>query len=423
MTFRLKTGLAMLMAGAVLATGLTVGTAAQAEWKPKKITVVLPHSLGGGQDRLTRAFLPVWEKHLGAKIEVKPKSGASGRVGFDFWQTQPRDGTVLASSAISTSGMMYAAQKPDWSWTDTMYILGLMGADPGAVFVLKNSKYKTIQDVIKDAKEKTVLMGISSWASTENITLHQLPELTGIKPMRIIPIGGGGDLVTAVLGEHLPVALGKVSNINKAKGKVRILAVTLDKNPIPKLTDDAPSLNKALGIDAVTVASLRAIIAPMELKKTHPDRLKKLKATFEAAKDDPAYIKKAAKVGVPEKMILDQDHEELQAQVNKFWAAFNKSGDFFKQKQKHKKMKVVLVDVKKKGKFILFKDENGKKWTTRIHRKKTKFSMNGEKYKGSKKIEKARSKLKAGDECVITYEGMPVVAKTASCTSSKGGSS
>ncbi|MEX0827403.1 MAG: tripartite tricarboxylate transporter substrate-binding protein [Haliea sp.] len=274
-----------------------------------------------------------------------------------------------------------------------------------------------MQDVIDDAKKNTILMGVSSWASTENITLHQLPELAGTKPMRIIPIGGGSDLVTAVLGEHLPVALGKVSNINKAKGKVRILAVTLDKNPIPELTGNAPSLNKALGIDAVTVASLRAIIAPMEIKKTHPDRLKKLKASFEAAKDDPAYIKKAAKVGVPEKKILDQDHEELQGQVNKFWAAFDKSGDFFKQKQKRNQMKVVLIDVKKKGKFIEYKDSNGKKWITRIHRKKTKFSLNGESVKGSKKIKKARSKLKAGDECIITFEGMPIVAKSATCTS------
>ena len=32
-----------------------VSEAQAAEWKPKKITLVLPHSLGGGQDKIGRA--------------------------------------------------------------------------------------------------------------------------------------------------------------------------------------------------------------------------------------------------------------------------------------------------------------------------------------------------------------------------------
>ncbi len=60
-----------------------VSNAQAAEWNPKKITLVLPHSLGGGQDRLTRALVKVWSKHLGSKIEVLNNRGSSGRIGFD----------------------------------------------------------------------------------------------------------------------------------------------------------------------------------------------------------------------------------------------------------------------------------------------------------------------------------------------------
>jgi tripartite-type tricarboxylate transporter receptor subunit TctC len=415
MTIRLKTSLIGFTAAAFFAIGVAGSAPAKAEWNPKKVTIILPHSLGGGQDRLTRALMKVWEKHLGATIDMKPKRGASGRVGFDFWQKQPRDGTAIISTNIATTGIMYASQKPEWSWTDTVYNLGVFGVDPGAVFVLKDSKYKTINDVIDDSKKRTLLFGISSWGSTENLTLHQIPGQIGSKAFRVIPIGGGSDLVTAVLGKHLPVAFGKVSNINKAKGKVRIIAVGLDKNPVPGLTGNAPTLDGALGTKTVPVASYRAILVPKELQKTHPDRLKKLKATFEAAKDDPEYIKIAKKVGIHPDLILDKDHDELQKITKGFWTAYNQEGAFFKQKQKKGKLTVVLAGVKKKGKFILFKDENGKKWKTRIHRKKTKFTLNGEKFKGAKKIKKARSTLKAGDECTITYVGMPIVAKSAQC--------
>ena len=119
-----------------------------AEKITQRLFVVLPHSLGGGQDRLTRVLVKVWAKKLGAKLKVLNKRGASGRIGFDYFRTQPQDGTVLITTNIATTGIMYASQKPDWKWEDTVYHLGVFGVDPGAVFVLKDSPFKSIKDVI-----------------------------------------------------------------------------------------------------------------------------------------------------------------------------------------------------------------------------------------------------------------------------------
>ena len=173
---------ALAAAGVSLAAASVFGvtTAAQAAWEPKKITIVLSHSLGGGQDRLTRAFSKVWSKHLGAKLTVKPKNGASGRIGFDYFISQPRDGTVLLSSNTGTTAIMYVKQRPKWSWTEKVRFVGLMGIDPGAIFVLSSSKYKSIKDVIADAKKGTVVTGLSSWDSLENMVLHSLPKQAGI---------------------------------------------------------------------------------------------------------------------------------------------------------------------------------------------------------------------------------------------------
>lgn len=412
-----------LVAGALTVAGAALGAtpSSAAKWSPKNITIVLSHSLGGGQDRLTRAFSKVWSKHLGAKLTVKPKRGASGRIGFDYWVAQPRDGSHLLSSNIGTTSIMYVRQRPKWSWLDKIRFLGLMGIDPGAIFVLKKSSYKTIKDVIKDAKSKTVVMGLSSWDSPENIVLHSLPKATGIKPLRVIPIGGGSDTVTAVLGGHLPVGFGKVSNIGKGGDKVRFLAVVMDENPVASLTDNAPTLIKALGIDAIEVASYRAMIAPAELAKTHPDRLRKLKTTFEAAKDDPAYIKLAKKVGVHPKLIVDWDHAKLQSTVEKYWAAYQDNSNVFKVKVAPAKAKVVITKLKSKGKYIYFKDRDGKTWKTRIHRRATKLWVDGKRYKGSKAVKKGRALLKVGNTCEITYMGFPLRAQTAKC-STKGAS-
>ena len=412
-----------LTAATLVGAGMALGgaPAADAAWSPKKITIVLSHSLGGGQDRLTRAFTKVWSKHLGAKITVKPKSGASGRIGFDHFVSQARDGTVLLSSNIGTTSIMYVKQRPKWSWTEKVRFVGLMGIDPGAIFALKKSKYKSIQDVINDAKNNTVIMALSSWDSLENMVLHSLPKQAGIKPMRVIPIGGGSDTVTAVLGKHVPVGFGKVSNIGKGGDKVRFLAVVMATNPVGDLTGNAPTLDKALGIKAISVASYRSIIAPGELASSHPDRRKKLKSTFEAAKDDKAYIKLAKKVGVHPKLIVDWNHDKSQGQVEQFWAAYQANSSIFKTKVKPTKVKVVLTGVKKKGKYILFTDKSGKKWKTRIHRRSTKFWIDGKRIKGKKAVKKARKALKKGHTCEISYFGFPLRARVAKC-STKGSS-
>jgi len=387
-----------------------VSEAQAAEWQPKKITLVLPHSLGGGQDRLTRALIKVWAKHLGTKIVVLNKRGASGRIGFDYFQTQPKDGTVLLSSNIATTGTMYAQQKPPWSWEETIHILGVFGVDPAAIFVLKDSPFQSMKDVIAAGKKKRTVMALSSWASAENITLHQMMDQTGAK-FQIIPIGGGSDLVTAVLGGHVPIGLGKVSNISKGGDRVRVLAVTFEKNPVEGMTNNAPTLDKALGIQTIPVASYRSIIVPASLKRNHPDRYKKLKQTFEATKDDPEYIKLAKKVGISKRLILDKDHDEMQAIVKSYWAAFDKHGAFFKQKQKMTKVKSKLVDVKKKGKRVVFIDSNGQKTKIKVHRRRTKVYIGGKRQKGKKGL----AMLKKGMDCTIGYIGVPVLAKEVRC--------
>ncbi len=409
-TQRLFVVAAATVLSAAVFSMVALSAAQAAEWKPKQVTIVLPHSLGGGQDRLTRVLVKVWAKKLGTKIKVLNKRGASGRIGFDYFRTQPQDGTVLITTNIATTGIMYASQKPDWKWEDTVYHLGVFGVDPGAVFVLKDSPFKSIKDVIAAGQKKTTVFALSSWRSTENMTIHQLMKQKNAS-YQVIPIGGGSDLVTAVLGGHVPVGLGKVSNIQKGGDRVRVLAVALAKNPVPGMTNNAPTLDKALGTKTVPVASYRSILVPAALPKKYPDRLKKLKTTFEATKDDAAYIKLAKKVGIAPANILDMDHPEMLALLGSFWGAFDKHGAFFKTKLKLTKVKSKLLDVKKKGKYVYFTGTDGKKTKIKVHRKKTKVTIGGKRVKGKKGLKM----LKAGMECEIGYIGVPVLAKQLKC--------
>ncbi|MEQ8194792.1 MAG: tripartite tricarboxylate transporter substrate-binding protein [Rhodospirillales bacterium] len=328
--------------GLLAAASLTVltSTPAHAEWKPKEITIVVPHSLGGGQERLTRAFASVWEKHIGTKLKILPKRGSSGRVGFDYFQTQPTDGTVIVSTNLATSGIMWIQQKPKWDWNKTIQTMGLFGIDPGVYAVRKESKFKTFKEAIEAAKKKPLTVAVTQWSSSENLNVHQVMAEAKTQ-FQAIAAGGGSKTLTAVLGGHVDMAMTKVSNFKKGADKLRFLAISQSRNMIPGLTNDAPTVDGALDIKTTHVASYRAIVVHKAMKEKYPDRFALLMKTMEAAKDDPAYIKKAQKVGIHPDLIVDMSPDELQKIVEGYWDAFNKYKGIgiFKKKSKKKKEK------------------------------------------------------------------------------------
>lgn len=398
--------IARALSGALAAAGLLAAASIHAaEYPPRQITIVMTGSVGGGQDRLTRAFAKVWEKHLGAKLKVLPKPGASGRVGLDYFASQPADGTVVASANLSTVGIMHRQQRPAWDWHETMHHLGVFGVDPGAMFVRADSPHRTVRDVIEAAKAEPMLVGVSQWSNSDNLVVHQLIDQTGAK-FQAIPAGGGSATVTAVLGGHVPVGVGKVSNINSAGDEMRILGVTMETNPVPQLTGDAPTVNEAIGAATATSASYRAIVVPAGLAERHPDRYRLLKDSFEAAKDDPAYVEAAAKDDVSPDLILDLDHDALQAVVDGYWRAFDESGAFFSVEQKMTTVRSRLVDVGKKGKKVTYL-RDGEEKTIKISRSRTKITIGGEKAE--------RGDLKAGMECEIGWVGLDIGAAKVEC--------
>lgn len=362
-------------------------------------------SVGGGQDRLTRVFAKVWEKHLGVPIRIKPVPGASGRVGLDYFAAHGTNGSLLASVNLSTVSIMHRQQNPNWDWSATIHNLGVFGVDPGALFVPRDSPYKTVQDVVDAARLRPMLAGVSQWSNSDNLVLHQLMDQAGAR-LHPIPAGGGSATVTAILGGHVPVAIGKVSNIKSAGDAVRIIGVTMDRNPVPHLTDDAPVINDVLGIKVSASASYRAIVVPAGMPVEQPELYRTLKDSFEAAKDDQEYIERAAKNNISSELILDLDHDALQAVVEGYWKAFDDSGAFFSVDPKATTVKTVLLDIVENGEMVVY-SRAGQDRTIKISRTNTSVEIGGS--------VTTRDQLKPGMACEISWIGLDIGATSIKC--------
>jgi tripartite-type tricarboxylate transporter receptor subunit TctC len=162
--------------------------------------------------------------------------------------------------------------------------------------------------------------------------MHQIMEQTGIQ-LEIVPYGNSKDLVTQVLAGNIEAGYTKIGPIIRGGDDLKCLAISLKNNPVPGLTGNAPTIDEALGTKTIGVASYRAINLHKAFADEYPDRVKKIKETFEAAKKDPKFRAEAEKLGIDPDLMQVWSHDDVMETIRGYWEAFEKYGHIYKRKE------------------------------------------------------------------------------------------
>jgi len=162
---------------------------------------------------------------------------------------------------------------------------------PDALVVPEASPYKTFQDFVAAAKAQParISLGGSGLNSANHMAHERLDAVFGVKTT-YVPFKGTGDMTTAVLGGHVGGAMSYTAFAINNKGKVRALAVAMDKRH--PLLPDVPTFRE-LGVDWVDGA-YRGIGVP---KSTPADVKKRISDLWMALNNDPEMKELAAKSG------------------------------------------------------------------------------------------------------------------------------
>jgi len=162
---------------------------------------------------------------------------------------------------------------------------------PDALVVQESSPIKTFQDFVKAAKAEPgkISLGGSGLNSANHAAHERMNAAFGFKTT-YVPFKGTGDMTTAVIGGHVGGAMSYTAFAINNKGKVRALAVAMDKRH--PLLPDAPTF-KELGVDWVDGA-YRGIGVP---KSASADVKKRLADLWRALNTDPEMRELAAKSG------------------------------------------------------------------------------------------------------------------------------
>jgi tripartite-type tricarboxylate transporter receptor subunit TctC len=162
---------------------------------------------------------------------------------------------------------------------------------PDALVVQESSPIKSFQDFVKAAKADPgkISLGGSGLNSANHAAHERMNAAFGFKTT-YVPFKGTGDMTTAVIGGHVGGAMSYTAFAINNKGKVRALAVAMDKRH--PLLPDVPTFRE-LGVDWVDGA-YRGIGVP---KSTPADVKKRISDLWRTLNTDPEMRELAAKSG------------------------------------------------------------------------------------------------------------------------------
>ena len=246
---------------------------------------------GGESDLSARHQQVVLKKRCPAiETVIQYKPGAGGGLLWSQMNTLPADGLNIVG--INLPHIVFQPIEGQVQYkTDDVLPVFWFHYTPDALVVPESSPIKTFQDFVKAARAEPGKISLGgSGLNTANHAAHERMNAAFGFKTTYVPFKGTGDMTTAVVGGHVGGAMSYTAFAINNRGKVRALAVAMDKRH--PLLPEAPTFRE-LGIDWVDGA-YRGIGVP---KSTPPEARKRMSDLWRALNTDAEMRDLAAKSG------------------------------------------------------------------------------------------------------------------------------
>jgi tripartite-type tricarboxylate transporter receptor subunit TctC len=288
---------ALVLAAFALGLGLTSGLAAAEDaWPAKPIKIIVPFAAGGTSDILARTLGDKLQAALKQTVIIDNRAGAGGVIGADAAAKSPPDGYTLLLGTIATHAINPALMpKMPYDAAKDFTPVFLVGGISNVVLVGPNSPFRTVKDLIAEAKAKpgTLTFASAGQGTSQHLSGETFKLLAGVD-MTHVPYKGSAPAIQDVMGGQVPLSFETVTVAGPhiASGKVRALAVTSAKRS--RALPNVPTLQEA-GVPGFDVVSWQAFYVPA---KTPAAIVQRLNAELEKIVAQPDVKAKMDTLGV-----------------------------------------------------------------------------------------------------------------------------
>jgi tripartite-type tricarboxylate transporter receptor subunit TctC len=294
---------------------------AQSEYPNRPVKIIIPFPVGGLSDSLARLYGKELSERLGQPFIVESKPGAATNIGAAYVAAAPNDGYTLLVTTIATNALNKWSSRPLTFDPHGFSEIGMLGVNTLYVMVGANSPYRTVQDIVKAAKENPQGLSYGSFGSgTPN---HMLAEMfkqsAGIQKLTHVPYKGASDSSIDLIAGRIDFMIdGATINLANS-GKLRALAVAF-----PKRWPTQPSIPTMaeVGFPDVTISTYFGLAAP---PNTPPAILDRLNTALRAISSTPDIEKKLLALNVMPMTVSRQEATSFMRQQSEKWGPLYKT--------------------------------------------------------------------------------------------------
>jgi tripartite-type tricarboxylate transporter receptor subunit TctC len=237
------------LCAAFIAAACLFGSAAQAAFPDRPITLIVPWAAGGGTDAVARQIAMMLERDLKQPVNVVNRIGGSGVVGHTAISSAAPDGYTIGMITLEINMMHWVGLTTLTS--DQFTPFALMNTDAAAIHVRSDSPFKTVKELfahIKANPNKVVASG-SGQGGSWHLALAGLMQAEGISPLSIrwVPSTGAATALTDLAAggvEFVSTSMPEAEALLKA-GRLRSLVFMSGKRAAN--FPDVPTVDEATG--------------------------------------------------------------------------------------------------------------------------------------------------------------------------------
>ena len=289
----------------------------------KPVKVIVPYSVGGGTDVLTRALAQRLSEVTGQSFVVENRGGADATIGAAMAAKAPADGyTLLAVSGVPFLLNQSAFKDLPYDTAKDFIPVAHFASLPMLIVSANALGVDSAKTFVSRAKADPNKI---NYAGTDQMTflgMEMIAKGTGTQLVHI-PYKGAGPALNDLLGNHVSVMLASPSSAmpHVKEGRIKALAVTGSKRS-PALPD-VPTVSESI-LPGYELTAWFGIFAPAGTPQPVVD---KLAADIDRVVRMPALVKQFESLGTDASYMAPSDFARFVGNESTRWTrAFKDSG-------------------------------------------------------------------------------------------------
>lgn len=291
---------------------------AETDWPSKPVTIIIPSPPGGSSDISVRNFSQPLSEKLKQQFGIESVPGGGGNIAnLKIVQSSP-DGYTCGMISAATHGVASSLySKMQYDPVEDFSFVARFVTIPNVILVPKDSKYRTLEELIDDAKANPdkLTYGSLGQGTTTHLTGVALTEQANIRSLHV-PYKGSGPIQIALQSGEIDYAFdqltGSIGQI--MSGELRPLALAAPQR-VPQFPD-VPVVSES-GIGDFEFSTWYGIACP---KGVAPEIIDKFSSEVSEILSRPEVISNYQRFGAQPDFLPKSDFRNFVEQEISKWA-------------------------------------------------------------------------------------------------------